>query len=79
MNKGAYVFKTEIGEYKGNKTISIVNGDRRIISFGLNKAKAIVACIDEIRKFSESTENGSIDFDSLSEEQKKVIMQFISR
>lgn len=64
------MFKTEVGEFKGNKTLSIISGDRRVISFGLNKAKAIVACIDEIRKFSEATDTGSINLDSLSEDQK---------
>lgn len=71
------MFKTEVGEFKGNKTLSIIAGDRRVISFGLNKAKAIVACIDEIRKFSEATDSGSINLDSLSEDQKRIIMQFI--
>lgn len=71
------MFKTEVGEFKGNKTLSIISGDRRVISFGLNKAKAIIACIDEIKKFSEATDNGSINLDSLSEDQKRLIMQFI--
>ena len=71
------MFKTEVGEFKGNKTLSIFSGDRRVISFGLNKAKAIIACIDEIKKFSEATDNGSINLDSLSEDQKRLIMQFI--
>ena len=71
------MFKTEVGEFKGNKTLSIISGDRRVISFGLNKAKAIVACIDEIRKFSETSDSSSINLDSLSEDQKRLIMQFI--
>lgn len=44
-------FKTEVGEFKGSKTFSILKGDKRIISFGLNKAKAILACVDKIRDF----------------------------
>lgn len=73
------MFKTEIGEYKGSKTISLISGDRRIISFGINKAKAIIACIDEIKQFAQSTDNNSIDLENLSEDQKKVIMQFLSK
>jgi hypothetical protein len=44
-------FKTEVGEFKGSKTFSIFKGDKRVLSFGLNKAKAILACIDLIRDF----------------------------
>ena len=44
-------FKTEVGEFKGSKTISILNGDKRVISFGLSKAKAILAEIEAIRDF----------------------------
>lgn len=44
-------FKVEIADFKGSKTISLNKGDKRVISFGLTKAKAILACIDEIRDF----------------------------
>jgi|688.fasta_scaffold1657613_1 hypothetical protein len=73
------MFKTEVGEYKGSKTLSIMSDDRRIISFGINKAKAILASIDEIRQFVEGSEKNSVDFSSLSEEQKKLVMQFINK
>lgn len=73
------MFKTEVGEYKGSKTLSIMSDDRRIISFGINKAKAILASIDEIRQFVESSEKNSVDFSNLSEEQKKLVMQFINK
>lgn len=46
-------FTTEVGEYKGNPTISLMFGDKRIMSFGLKKAAAIVACFDAIKKFVE--------------------------
>jgi hypothetical protein len=71
------MFKTEIGEYKGSKTISIFVDERRVISFGVNKAKAILACFEDIKKFTESTDKNSIDLENLSEDQKKVIMQFL--
>lgn len=73
------MFKTEIGEYKGSKTISIMSDDRRVISFGVNKAKAILASIDDIKKFVENSEKNSVDFTNLSEDQKKLIMQFINK
>lgn len=73
------MFKTEIGEYKGSKTISIMSDDRRVISFGVNKAKAILATIDEIKQFVENSEKNSVDFTNLSEDQKKLIMQFINK
>ena len=44
-------FKAEVGEFKGSKTISILDGDKRVLTFGLTKAKAILACLDAIRDF----------------------------
>lgn len=45
-------YKTEVGEFKGNKTIAIsTEDDKRVISFGLSKAKAILASVDAIREF----------------------------
>ena len=73
------MFKTEVGEFKGNKTFSITSGDRRIISFGLNKAKAIVACIDEIIKFSKSSSSESTSLESLPEDKIKSILQFLGK
>ena len=46
-------YTTEIGEFKGNKTISIKLGDKRIIGFGLKKATAIVECMAAIKQFVE--------------------------
>jgi len=40
------------GEYKGKQTI-IINGAGKPLSFGRTKAKAIVACFDEIKRFAE--------------------------
>jgi len=72
------MYKTEIGEFKGSKTMSIFIDDRRVISFGLNKAKAIIATIDHIRDFVENGKSSSIDLDSLTDDQKKIIQQFIN-
>lgn len=44
-------FTTELSEYKGNPMISLMFGEKRILSFGLKKAMAIVACIEDIKKF----------------------------
>lgn len=46
-------YTTETGEFKGNKTISIINGEKRVVSFGIKKAKAIVENIEAIKKFVE--------------------------
>jgi hypothetical protein len=56
------VFKTEEGEFKGSKTLRITTqDDKHVISFGLSKAKAILASYEEIKKFvelnSKNTEN----------------------
>lgn len=49
-------YSTTVGEYKGNKTITINNGDKRVISFGINKAKAILAQVEDIKKFVEEND-----------------------
>lgn len=52
-------FKTEVGEFKGSKTIAITTADdKRVITFGLSKAKAILESIDAIKKFVEQNDKG---------------------
>ncbi len=46
----------EIGEYKGRPIITLNPGDRFPFSFGVNKAKMILAHLDEIRAFVEKYE-----------------------
>ena len=45
--------EAEIGEFKGNKVITIyLNNDPKYkFTFGLGKARAIVEYLDEIKKF----------------------------
>lgn len=51
------MFKSESGEFKGNKTFSVLTeDDRRVITFGLTKAKAILATIEDLKKFVEENE-----------------------
>jgi len=47
-------YKTETGEYKGNKTISILKDDKRVVSFGIKKAAAIVENMEAIKAFVEA-------------------------
>jgi len=55
---------TEIGEFKGNKTISLLSeSDDKSkgfypFTFGVNKAKLIVENFDDIKKFVEDNERG---------------------
>lgn len=45
-------FKTEVSEFKGNKVITLYNNaGYRVISFGLKKAEAILATVDDIKGF----------------------------
>lgn len=53
------MFKTEIGEFKGSKTISLMKDDKRVISFGINKAVTILECLEEIKKFVEDNKSAS--------------------
>jgi hypothetical protein len=49
------MFKTEEGEFKGSKTLKIsTQDDKHVVTFGLTKAKAILASYEEIKKFVES-------------------------
>lgn len=41
------------GEYKGHPTITLPNGSRKGFTFGVGKARAILAHLEEIRKFVE--------------------------
>ena len=75
-------YKTEVGEFKGNKTISILNGDKRVVSFGLSKAKAILASYEEIKAFVEANDKGEtaqIDLSKLTPEQQSLLQSFIQK
>lgn len=50
-------YKVETGEFKGNKTISIMKDDKRVVSFGIKKAQAILANVEEIKKFIKDNTN----------------------
>lgn len=51
------MFKSESGEFKGSKTFSVLTtDDKRIVTFGLTKAKAILATIEDLKKFVEENE-----------------------
>ena len=49
-------FTTEIGDFKGSKTISILKDEKRIISFGITKVKSILATIEDLKRFVEENE-----------------------
>ena len=44
-------FTVEQGEYKGNKTISLMKDEKRVFSCGVKKAQAIVANIEALKEF----------------------------
>ncbi|MBN2355593.1 hypothetical protein JXO59_05740 [candidate division KSB1 bacterium] len=46
----------EIGEYKGRPIITLNPGERFPFSFGVNKAKLILAHLDDIKAFVEKYE-----------------------
>jgi hypothetical protein len=51
------MFKSESGEFKGSKTFSILTtDDKRVITFGVTKAKAILASIEDLKKFVEEND-----------------------
>ena len=77
-------FTSEIGEFKGNKTFSVTSGDKRIITFGVNKAKAILAVIKDLEKFVQDNDSSnvkekdlSLNTNSLTTEQLSLISQFL--
>jgi len=51
-------FSSTTSVFKGNPVIGIVNGEKRVISFGVKKAKAILSQIEEIKKFVEENDKG---------------------
>lgn len=52
-------YNATTGSYKGNPTITINEGEKRVVSFGLKKAKAIVAQYEEIKKFVDANDKGN--------------------
>ena len=75
-------FQAKTSTYKGHKIIEIrdTENDKRVISFGFNKAKAISECFEAIQKFVEDNENKvTIDVDKLSDEQLSLLQTFIQR
>jgi hypothetical protein len=48
--------KAEIGTFKGHSTITLVNDDhpRSGFSFGITKARMILDCLADIKKFVEA-------------------------
>lgn len=55
-------YTTEVGEYNGNPTIKLTDTEARNpryadFTFGLSKARMILACIDEIQEFVDSNDS----------------------
>jgi len=75
-------YTTETGDFKGSKTLSISKGEKRVISFGLTKAKAILAAFEDIKTFVEANDKGEIqkiDLNKLSPEQQDLVNSFIQK
>lgn len=75
-------YKTEVGEFKGSKTISILDGEKRVVSFGLTKAKAILASYEDIKAFVEANDKGetaTIDMSKLTPEQQTLVQSFVQK
>jgi hypothetical protein len=51
-------YSVEVAEWKGSPVIALLKGDKRVLSFGLAKAKAIIACIESIQKFVKDNSEG---------------------
>lgn len=73
-------YTSQVGEFKGHKTFTISKGEKRVITVGVAKAKAILACLEELKEFIKESENNvAIDLNKLSPEQAKLIQSFIQR
>lgn len=82
-------FKTSTGEYKGSKTLKIEkeytdkDGNTKnghVITFGVGKAKAILAAIEDIKKFVEENDKSNtqtVDMSKLTPEQQALVNSFI--
>ena len=64
-----------VGEYKGNAIISLpVSGSTKYpFTFGLNKAKAILEYLDDIRKFVENTDKKTEEEEKEEKEEDKAV------
>lgn len=73
-------YNAETGEFKGNKVITLSEGEKRVVSFGLRKAKAILENIEAIKKFVEENDSYvAVDTSKLSPEQQQLIQSFITK
>lgn len=83
-------FKTTTGDYKGSKTLAIkkeyVNkeGETKeghVLTFGVGKAKAILAVLEEIKTFVEENDKDTqtVDLSKLSPEEQALVNSFITR
>lgn len=82
------MYKVERKTYKGSAVLSISkttdSGEYSVISFGLNKAKAILECQDAIKQFVEDAQNSNTNKDTinsinnLSQDQINQILGFLN-
>ena len=82
------MYRVERKTYKGNAVLSISkkteSGEYNVISFGLNKAKAVLECQEAIKQFVEETENLNKQnnnanlVNNLSQDQINQILGFIN-
>ena len=58
-NETAAPSRPKVGQYKGHPMIILNPDDRFPFQFGLNKAKLVIAHIEEIRSFVEDAERAA--------------------
>ena len=49
-------YNSETTVFKGNPVIGITSGEKRVITFGVKKAKAILSQIEAIKEFIEAND-----------------------
>lgn len=61
-------YNSETSTFKGNAVIGITNDDKRVISFGVKKAKAILSQVEAIKAFVDANDKGATEEQSSNEE-----------
>lgn len=51
-------YNSNTSTFKGSAVIGITDGEKRVISFGVKKAKAILSQIEAIKVFVEANDKG---------------------
>lgn len=61
-------YNSNTSTFKGNAVIGITDGEKRVISFGVKKAKAILSQVEAIKEFIDANDKSVTEGQESTEE-----------